>query len=152
MGKSIRKAERLAQMSPDEREAFALANRGIRLGAEGRHAESVEQWALAAEIAARSLPEQPIRFWTDSGLAAALCEVGRYRESIVAAERARPFCLSLPRPAMLPTLSLARSWLALGDVALAGPYLQELRDMIGDDDLASCDPVLYAQLQAAPDA
>ncbi|MBM3117815.1 hypothetical protein [Jeongeupia naejangsanensis] len=149
MGKYIRKAERLAQMSPDEREAFELANQGIRLGAEGRHAESVEQWQLAAQIAARSLPEEPIRFWIDGGLAAALYEVGRYRESIVAAERARPFCLSLPQPSA--TLSLARSWLALGEAASARPYLQALRDMIGDDDLASYDPALYAQLKGVLD-
>ncbi|AOY00196.1 hypothetical protein [Jeongeupia sp. USM3] len=148
MGKYTRKADRLARMGPDEREAFELANRGIRLGAEGRHAESVEQWLLAAEMAAQSMPEEAIRFWIDSGLAAALYEVGRYRESIVAAERARPFCLSLPQPAVSASLSLARSWLALGETAAALPYLREVLQWVGEERLPELfDPALHPKLR-----
>ncbi|WP_432719499.1 hypothetical protein R0381_000375 [Jeongeupia wiesaeckerbachi] len=140
------RAERLAAMSPEEREAFALANEGIRLGAEGHKAASLLQWQAAAEIADLHLRHRSIRYWIHGGRAEALFANGRFRECVEAALIARDFCLSIRQPAA--SLWIAKSLLALGAARQAAPYLQEVHGLVGEQFYAAIDVDHHPQVRA----
>lgn len=118
-------------MHPREREAFDQANEGIRLGAAGDHLHAVKHWEKASRIADEHLQGSDINFWIKSGYGAALFDVDQYDESIATSEIARQWCLGHGQP--LASLSIARSYLALGQTATARPYLREIHSLIGND-------------------
>lgn len=118
-------------MHPREREAFDQANEGIRLGAAGDHLHAVKHWEKASRIADEYLQGTDIGFWIKSGYGAALFDADRYGESITASESARPWCLGHGQP--LASLSIARSYLALGQAGKARAYLREIHSLIGNE-------------------
>lgn len=118
-------------MHPREREAFDQANEGIRLGAAGDHLHAVKHWEKASRIADEHLQGTDINFWIKSGYGAALFDVDQYHESIATSETARPWCLGHGQP--LASLSIARSYLALGQTGNARPYLREIHSLIGTE-------------------
>jgi tetratricopeptide (TPR) repeat protein len=122
-------------MNPMQRQAFDQANEGIRLGAIGEHPFAVRHWEKASLIADEHLPGEDINFWIKSGFGAALFDAGRYDESIRVSQMARDWCLAHKQP--LASLSIARSYLALGQDKDATAYLREIHRLIGDDIFAA---------------
>ncbi|MBA8880807.1 tetratricopeptide repeat protein [Phyllobacterium myrsinacearum] len=118
-----------------ERQAFEQANEGIRLGAIGDHTLAVKHWEKASRIADEHLPGADINFWIKSGFGAALFDAKRYEESIAMSQIARDWCLSHKQP--LASLSIARSYLALGQNNNATAYLREIHSLIGNDIFAA---------------
>lgn len=118
-------------MNDEERQAFDQANEGIRLGASGEPLLAVKHWEKASAIADEHLQGADINFWIKSGYGAALFDAGRYDEGIAISQMAREWCLSHEQP--LASLSIARSYLALGQNSNAAPYLREIHELVGDD-------------------
>lgn len=134
-------------MSPREREAYEYARTGIRLGTEGRYFEAVEAWRQASDVVDTHLVGTDMYYWVKSGLGAALCDAGLCRESIAVSMLAREWTLERHQP--LASLSIARSYLALGEGEKAVPYLRDVHGLIGDAILDQFDEDVTAQVQAA---
>lgn len=134
-------------MGPHEREAYEQARIGIRLGTEGRFAEAAEAWRLASEIADAHLAFLDMYYWVKSGYGAALCDAGRYRESIAVSLLAREWTLERHQP--LSSLSIARSYLALGEGEAAAPYLRDVHHLIGEAIFEQFDKDVEADVHAA---
>ena len=110
--------------------ALKLANRGIHHGACQHYATAVRHWQLASAFADRYLPGRDIDYWIKSGYGAALFDVAEYEQSIVVSELARAWCRGIGQP--LPSLTMARAYLQMGDSSRAEPYLTETHALIGD--------------------
>lgn len=134
-------------MSPHEREAYELARTGIRLGTEGKYGEAIDAWRLASDIADAHLAFTDMYYWIKSGYGAALCDAGQYRESIAVSQLSREWTLERRQP--LSSLSIARSYLALGEGEAATPYLREVHGLIGDAIFEQFDEDVEADVHAA---
>lgn len=134
-------------MSPHEREAYEHARKGIRFGTEAKYGEAIDAWRLASDIADAHLAFTDMYYWVKSGYGAALCDAGQYRESIAVSLLAREWTLQRCQP--LSSLSIARSYLALGEGEAAAPYLREVHGLIGDAIFEQFDEELEADVHAA---
>ncbi|UGX87167.1 hypothetical protein [Phyllobacterium meliloti] len=134
-------------MNPTERQAFDQANEGIRLGAIGNHLLAVKHWEKASRIADELLPQTDINFWIKSGFGAALFDADRFDESIAISQMARDWCLGHKQP--LASLSIARSYLALGQTTAATTYLREIHSLIGNDIFAAFNDSDEVKIRAA---
>ncbi|MGF6171868.1 hypothetical protein [Ensifer sp. 4252] len=119
------------EMIPLENVVLKHANAGIALGAEHRFAESLEQWRLAAQLADANFEGEDLYYWVKGGHGAALCDVGRYRESIAVSKLVRAWTLSLRQP--LASMTMARAYLALGEAGNAYPHIQDVHRLTGDE-------------------
>ncbi|OCP01100.1 MULTISPECIES: hypothetical protein [unclassified Ensifer] len=139
--------KRATPMSPHERQAYDHARNGIRLGTEAKYTEAVEAWRLASDIADAHLAFTDMYYWIKSGYGAALCDAGRYRESIAVSMLSRELTLERRQP--LSSLSIARSFLALAEGEAAAPHLRDVHNLIGDAIFEQFDQDLEADVHAA---
>ena len=109
--------------------------------------EAIDAWRLASDIADAHLAFTDMYYWVKSGYGAALCDAGQYRESIAVSLLAREWTLERRQP--LSSLSIARSYLALGEGEAAAPYLREVHGLIGDAIFEQFDEDLEADVHAA---
>ncbi len=116
---------------PHADKALELANRAILSGAEGDHAEALRRWQAASDYADEHLTGADIHYWIKSGLGASLFDTGDYRESIAVSKLALDWCLGIKQP--LPSLTIARSCLKLGESEAAAVHLRQAYDLIGEE-------------------
>lgn len=116
------------EMIPLENVVLKHANAGIALGAEHRFAESLEQCGATG---GRELRGEDLYYWVKGGYGAALHDVRLHRESIAVSKLVREWTLSLRQP--LGSMTIARSYLALGEAEHAYPHIQDVQRLTGDE-------------------
>jgi tetratricopeptide (TPR) repeat protein len=104
----------------------------------GDHAAARRAWQDALDYAEVHLPDDDIRFWVRSGLGAALLEAGDYRGALEMAGSALAWCLSQRAP--LASLTMAKSYLRLGDVVSAQDYARQACGLRGEGVLQAFSP------------
>lgn len=119
------------QLIPLENVVLEHANAGIALGTQRRFEESLEQWRLAAQLADANFEGEDLYYWVKSGYGAALHDVGRHRDSIAVSKLVREWTLSLRQP--LASMTIARSYLALGEAENAYPHIRDVHRLAGDE-------------------
>ncbi|NVD41146.1 hypothetical protein HT585_19915 [Ensifer sp. HO-A22] len=119
------------QLIPLENVVLEHASAGIALGTVRRFEESLEQWRLAAQLADANFEGDDLYYWVKGGYGAALHDVGRHRDSIAVSKLVRAWTLSLRQP--LASLTIARSYLALGEAENAYPHIQDVHRLVGDE-------------------
>lgn len=112
-------------------EALEMANKAIALDADGDWRAARLQWQKASDHADAHLAGEDICYWIKSGFGAALFEDGDYERSIAVSKLALDWCLNIDQP--LPALTIAKSYLRLGDRRTAAPYVRQAHRLIGDD-------------------
>ena len=119
-------------------EAFEMANTAIALDAAGDRREARLTWQKASDHADAHLVGEDIYFWIKSGLGAALFEEGDYERSVVVSRLALDWCLKINQP--LPSLTIAKACLKLGDRQGAVAHVRAAHRLIGDDVFDQLDP------------
>jgi tetratricopeptide (TPR) repeat protein len=122
----------------DTSEAFEMANKAIALDAAGDRREARLQWQKASDHADRHLLGEDIYYWIKSGFGAALFEDGEYERSIAISELALDWCRKINQP--LPSLTIAKAYLKLGDRQSAVAHVIAAHRLIGDDVFDQLDP------------
>ncbi len=112
-------------------EALEMANKAIALDADEDRRAARLQWQEASDHADAHLVGEDIYYWIKSGFGAALFEDGDYERSIAVSKLAIDWCLKINQP--LPALTIAKSYLKLGDRQAAAPYVRQAHRLIGDD-------------------
>jgi tetratricopeptide (TPR) repeat protein len=115
-----------------------LANRAIESVAAADHDAARAAWLVALDYAERHLSDDPIVSWIRSGLGAALLKTGDYRGALEMAASALAFCSSVRAP--LASLTMAESFLRLGDVTRAREYAEQACNLHGKGVLKSFSP------------
>lgn len=118
--------------------AFEMANKAIALDAAGDRHEARIAWQKASDYADVHLAGEDIYYWIKSGLGAALFEDGDYEASIAASQRALDWCVKINQP--LPSLTIAKSHLRLGDHRSAVEPVRQAHRIIGDEVFDQLDP------------
>lgn len=121
-------ASRTAQEAQMAR-TMELANRGIGSLAAGDYYAARHAWQEALDYAEQHLPDDRIVPWIRSGLGDALLKSGDYHGAIKMAGSALVFCASVRAP--LASLTMAESFLRLGDVSRAREYARQACDLRG---------------------
>lgn len=119
------------QLIPLENVVLDHANAGIALATERRFEDALEQWRLAAQLADANFEGEDLYYWVKGGYGAALHDVGRHRDSIAVSKLVRAWALSLRQP--LASMTIARSYLALGEAENAYPHIQDVHRLVGDE-------------------
>lgn len=136
-----------SQLVPLENIVMTHASAGIALGAERRLEDALEQWRLASQLADANFEGEDLYYWVKSGYGAALHDVGRHRESIAVSKLVRAWTLSLRQP--LASMTIARSYLALGEAENAHPHIQDVQRLVGDEVFALFDRSYVADIRNA---
>jgi tetratricopeptide (TPR) repeat protein len=120
-------------------EALAMGNKAIALDAAADHYEARLNWQKASDYADVHLAGEDIYYWIKSGLGAALLDDGDYQASIAVAKLALDWCLKIKQP--LPSLTIAKAYLKLGDRQNAAAHVREARCLVGNGVFEQLDPV-----------
>ena len=130
--------------------AMALANIGIGESADGNPRAAVRAMREALAYAEQHLPDDDVIFWIQSGLGSYLFDDGDYRGALEMASSALAYCASVRAP--LASLTMAKSFLRLGDLVRAREYAQQACDLRGGEVLNAFSSVDQQALGlAAPD-
>ncbi|WP_192814145.1 hypothetical protein [Nitratireductor pacificus] len=135
------------ELKPTEQAAFDRANRGIELGVDAKHAQSLEEWRAATEIVGSGDVREDLAQWVKSGYGAALYDTGAYAEAIEIALETLQW--SEAQRSVLSLLTVARSQLALGYTDAAKPYLQKIHERIGADIYEQFEDDKHATIRSA---
>ncbi|MGE0237105.1 MAG: hypothetical protein AB7F09_05135 [Parvibaculaceae bacterium] len=119
-------------------QALDLASQAIELDARGEHADARLSWQQASDQADEHLVGEDIYYWIKSGLGAILYDVGDFRRAIEVSDLALEWCLKIGQP--LPSLTIAKAYLKLGEGEKAAKYVAQAHRLIGDDVFEQLDP------------
>lgn len=123
---------------PHDSVALEIANKAIARDAAGDHREARALWQKASDYAEAHLAGKDIYYWIKSGLGAALLEDGDYEGSIAVSQLALDWCLKINQP--LPSLTIAKAYLKLGDRQNAVTHIRAAHRLIGEDAFDQLDP------------
>ncbi len=121
-------SERIEEMH--KARALELANLGIRSTVAADHAAARHAWQEAFDYAEMHLPGADITYWIRDGLGAALLQVGDYHGALEMAGSALEWCASQRAPQA--SLTMAKSFLRLGDVTRAREYARQAYGLRGE--------------------
>ncbi len=97
----------------------------------GRSIGSQNCSSNAAQLADANFEGEDLYYWVKGGYGAALHDVRLHRESIAVSKLVREWTLSLRQP--LGSMTIARSYLALGEAEHAYPHIQDVQRLTGDE-------------------
>ena len=110
--------------------ALDLANLGIRAAAAADHAAARDAWQDAFDYAEKHVPGDNIAYWIRAGLGDALLQVGDYHGALEMAGSALAWCAAQRAPSA--SLTMAKSFLRLGDATRARDYAREAYGLRGE--------------------
>jgi tetratricopeptide (TPR) repeat protein len=118
--------------------AKELADKAIGFDADRNYHQARLGWQKASDYADLHLVGADIYYWIKSGYGAALFEDGDHERSIEVSKLALDWCLKINQP--LPSLTIAKAHLKLGDPRSAVAHVREAYRLIGDDVFDQLDP------------
>lgn len=118
--------------------AKELADKAIGFDADRNYREARLSWQKASDYADLHLAGADIYYWIKSGYGAALLEDGDYERSIEVSKLALDWCRKFAQP--LPSLTIAKASLKLGDRKNALIHVRAAHRLIGDGVFDQLDP------------